>query len=805
VKVLKIFLVTLLIFIIVIVVFSFGYLKFLLPKVDGEVASTKIIEGAEVIRDKYGVPHIYADNNYDLYFALGYVQAQDRLFQMDFYRRAASGCLSEVLGSDLIDADRYLRTMGFTRTAEEQIKDLTPEMEEIVTAFSDGINAFIDEGKLPVEFKILGYKPKTWNPEDSQAIGNLISFQLASWAYGNEILNLRILNKLGPDLARTFFPAYPKDGIFIMTSDANGEGETKVSEKSKEFLDFFINRTFASNNWVVSGAKSVTGKPILAEDSHEGGPEMPTQWHLSHIVGKDIDVAGAMFPGAPIYIFGHNSHIGWGVTNFDMDEQDLYFEEINPKSPYFVKYKGEWVKLTIIKEKIPVKDDDAEGGFSYADVVIRITPHGPIINDIEDGLGDKPISIKRMGAEPWPLMESFYLINSAKNWDDFKAALAVYAVGPQHFVYADIEGNIGYIGAGKCPIRTNSSGILPTSGADGKHEWRGYYPFDMMPMLFNPEKGYIATSNNPPYRGDSPIFLSSYWESPYRAERSTEMLEAKEKFDIDDMIEMHLDVKSKLAEKLIPIFVASLSESANDKLAPHIESLSSWDCFSTADSEGAAIFHVLQNRLMRAVFLDELGDELFEKFLNDKSIALNTLSRLVLFEVDHPLFDDITTDEKETFYDTLFLAFNETIDYLTEEMGKNPNKWNWGTLHKIEFSHVFGGVAPLRPLFNYGPFPFEGSDQSLNRGGYNKNNALKGDFKVDITASIRYIVDFSDLGGSLMVLSTGQSGNIFSSHRNDMADLFLRGEYCRWYIDREDFESGADGILKFVKVKSVKE
>lgn len=799
-KVLKIVLISIVALILLIAVLGYGYIKYLLPVVDGEVASEKIREGAEVVRDEYGVPHIYADNNYDLYFALGYVQAQDRLFQMDFYRRAATGRLSEVIGKDFVDADRYLITMGFKRTAKEQVDNLPPEMAEIVTAFSDGINAFMEEGKLPVEFKILGYKPKPWSAEDSQAIGNLISFQLASWAYQNEIMNYRILNKLGPDLAKTFFPTYPEDGVFIMASGWKGEGEKKISPASREFLDFFINREFASNNWVVSGSRTETGKPFLAEDSHEGGPELPTQWHLSHIVGKDIEVTGAMFPGAPIYVFGRNRHIAWGVTNFDMDEQDLYIEEFHPKSPNFVKYRGDWVPITTIMEKIPVKDGDADGGISYVDVETRVTPHGPVINDIEDGLGETPMSIKRVGAEPWPLMEAFYLINTAENWDEFKAALAVYAAGPQHFVYADIEGNIGYIGGGKCPVRTNSSGILPVSGSDGNHEWSGYYSFDKMPILFNPDKGYIVTSNNPPYRGDSPIFLSNYWEPPYRAERSSEMIEGVEKLNIDNMIKMQLDFKSKLAEKLVPVFVSSLKTSTDEDMARYIEILSNWDYISKADSAGATIYHALQNRLSKAIFLDELGEELFEKFMGDKGVAVNTLARLVLVERDNPLFDNVTTKEKvETFDDVLNTAFAETVDFLTKKMGDDPNKWLWGEIHQIEFSHIFGSVAPLRPLFNYGPFPFGGSEQSLNRAGYNKVRGLDTDFKVDITASIRYIVDFSDKGKSLVVLSTGESANLASPHRKDMADLFLKGEYCRWYMEREEFESGAEGTLRFVR------
>jgi penicillin amidase len=767
------------------------YLKAIVPTYEGELSLPGITDGAVVIRDIYGVPHIYADTTHDLYFALGYCQAQDRLFQMDFYRRAARGRLSEVLGKDLLDADRYLVTMGFARTAEKQLEGLPPDLREIIEAFSAGINASIEHNPLPVEFRILGYRPEPWTAEDSQAIGNLISFQLAGWAYKNEILNWLILDKLGPERAAEFLPFLPKETVFITAGLSPMTDAPRISDESRSFLSFFINRVLASNNWVVSGRKSETGGPILCEDSHESGPEMPTQWHLSHLVGPGINIAGAMFPGAPIFVFGHNDHIAWGVTNFTLDTQDLYIEKINPENENQVMFEGKWVEMEVITETIPVKGDD---GVINETVTVRMTPHGPIINDVESGLGDTPVSLCAQGFGPWPLFEAFYLLNTATNWDEFTKALSIYAAGPQHFVYADTGGTIGYVGAGKCPIRSNSTGLLPKPGWDGTFEWRGYYPFESMPMLKDPEKGYIGTANNPPVPGKSPVFLSDYWESPWRAARIDELLSAKDRLGFSDMKEMQLDVKSGLAERIAPVFVATLKRNATDTLAPYIDSLAAWDYRSLPDSAGAAIFEITFNELLTETFADELGDDLFSRFMDDKSVATNTLFRLITDDQASSFFDNIETEKRETFEDALMKAFGDAVVVLSDAQGSDPSAWRWGAVHTVEFSHIFGQVTALRPFFNYGPFPFSGSDQSLNRGGYNKNKP----YAVDITASIRYIVDMADLNGSLVVLSTGQCQSLTSPHREDMADLFLKGDYIAWHFDREAVENNSEGIIRMM-------
>jgi penicillin G amidase len=765
------------------------YLRSLLPEYSGEVALNAITSETTVIRDKNAIPHIYADNTHDLYFALGYAQAQDRLFQMDFYRRVANGRLSEILGKDLLDADRYLRTMGFVRTAHEQESALTDHTRKMVEGFTEGINYYMSIKPLPLEFKLLGYKPETWRPIDSIAIGNLLTFQLASWAYKNEMFNYLAYQKLGKEKAELLLPVCPKDAVPIMEKSGT-RADTKLMKASHEFLEAFVLREFASNNWVIAGKRTESGKPLLCEDSHEEGPELPTQWHMVHLSGPGIDAMGAMFPGAPVFIWGRNRHIAWGVTNFSLDNQDLFIEKPNPKNPGQVMFKGKWVDMEIIKERINYKDGKK---MSSKDIEVRITPHGPIINDIEEGLGKAPVSIKRVEAAPWSVSDAFYGVSTATDWKEFRKALSIYGAGPQHFVYADDKGNIGYTGAGKCPVRSNSDGLTPNPGWDGRHEWKGYYAFAKMPMEFNPARGFIATANNNPVKGRYPIPLSEYWEGPYRAERITELIESKTRLKPRDMAEMQLDVKSNLAARLVPVFTKILNATVKKDEIPYLDELFRWDFQTKAESTGASIYEVMITRMKYEIFHDELGDKLFEKFAADKTASMNLMADVILNKPDYMLLDKVETSQKETLSDAVQASFRYAVSFLKERFGSDVRKWHWGDLHQIEFSHVFGQEKMLRPVFDFGPYPFGGDEHTINRGGFDVNKP----YKVNITASIRYIIDFANLNHSQAVLSTGQCAQLLSPNRTDMSKMFLNGQYLKWTMNSDEIKKDAEYILRF--------
>ena len=765
------------------------YLGSLLPKYSGEIALGSISSDTTIIRDGYAVPHIYADNTHDLYFALGYAQAQDRFFQMDFYRRVAYGRLSEILGKDLVDADKYLRTMGFVRTALVQSEKLTGHTQIMVNAYTEGVNYYIENRPLPLEFKMLGYKPEPWQPLDSIAIGNLLTFQLASWAYKNELFNYLAYQKLGKDKASLLLPVYPKDAVPIMEKEGV-QSWSKLTKASYDFIETFAGREFASNNWVIAGKRTESGKPLLCSDSHEEGPELPTQWHMVHLSGPGIDTIGAMFPGTPVFIWGRNRHISWGVTNFNLDNQDLYIEKLNPKNPGQVMFKGKWVDMKIIKERINYKDGKK---MSSKDIEVRITPHGPIINDIEEGLGETPVSIRRVEAEPWSVSDAFYGVSTATDWKEFRKALSIYGAGPQHFVYADAEGNIGYTGAGKCPIRSNSNGLLPKPGWDGRYEWRRYYAFEKMPMEFNPDKGFIATANNNPVKGRYPIPLSEYWGAPYRAERITELIESKSRLKPKDMVEMHLDVKSNMAARLVPVFAKILNASVKKEEIAYLDELLKWDFQTKAESTGASIYEVMITRIKYEIFHDEMGDKLFEKFVSDKIASTNLMVDVILNNPDNVFLDKVETTQKEMLNDAVQASFRYAVSFLRDKLGDDVRKWHWGDFHQIEFGHIFGQEKMLRPVFNFGPYPFGGDEHTINRAGFDDNKP----YKVNITASIRYIIDFGNIDSSQAVLSTGQCAQLLSRNRTDMSKMFLKGQYLKWTMNSSEIKKNAKYILRF--------
>lgn len=777
---------------ILLVVISFSsliYLKTRIPSISGTITIKGLASTVTITRDVYGVPHIKASNSGDAYFALGYAQAQDRLFQMDFYRRASRGELAEILGKDLLDADKFLRTLGFLRTAREQYPGLNSEIRAMAESFSRGINYFIEHGPMPAEFALLGYRPRPWSPEDSIAIANLLAFQLASWAFTNEINQYLILNKLGPEKAREFLPAYPDDFTPIIAHNGSGSPRNeRMPVASRKFIDGYVLRTIASNNWVIHGKRTASGKPLLGDDSHEDGPELPTQWHMAQLSGPGIEAAGAMFPGTPLFVWGHNRRIAWGLTNFTLDNQDFYLEKINPANERQVMYRGRWVDLKYVKERIACKGDK---GIEHIEYIVRITPHGPIVNDIEKDLGKAPVSVRRVEAEMPSIAEALYRLERAGNWREFKEALSRYCAGPQHFVYADVDGNIGYIGAGRCPVRRGSKGVLPSAGWDGANEWAGYHPFEAMPQSYNPAKGFIATANNRPVRGALPIPYSEYWECPYRAERITELIESKKLLSVNDMKAMHLDIVSALARRLVPPFVRELKQVKDPALSPFVKELESWDFRVDDHSAAACIYELMLNRLPHVIFHDELGDDLLTRLVKDKIGVTNTMVDLLTRRTGSVLFDNISTPKRETMRDAVNEALRYAIGFLEKEFGRDMRGWKWSTLHQIEFSHPFGQEEILRPIFNYGPFPFEGDEHTINRAGY----ANEKPFKVNITASIRYIADLSALHKSLIVLSSGQSSHLLSKHRTDMCDLFMRGEYIPWYVLPERYEANREGTL----------
>jgi penicillin amidase len=748
-----------------------------LPQTSGEIALAGLKEGVEIIRDTYGVPHIYAKNEPDLYFALGYAMAQDRLWQMEFLRRLGHGRLSEILGEELVKVDRFFRTIG----AAGVNRKIPDDLAFLPNSFADGVNAYLKThtDRLSFEFKLLGYKPQPWTSEDYIAILKVVNWGL-SMGWKVDLTAAGILEKVGMEKWREAFPVWPDHAPLIVPEQLRG-----FSELSAPFLKtiWFAERltgfstSAASNNWIVSGKKSVTGKPILANDPHLGLTN-PSFWWEAHMVCPTINVSGFAIPGVPGIAIGHNLDVAWGVTNVMVDDVDFYVEKINPDNPRQYWFKGHWEDMKVREETIRVKGRDP------IKVEILLTRHGPIITD---GTG----SNEQVSSARWAFTEGIqpgqaaYLLAKAKNIQEVKEALKYWELPCQNFVFADVNGNIGYWCCATIPMRSKPFGILPMPGWTGEYEWRGYIPFKERPHLINPKENFIATANNKVIGDRYPHFISHYWEPPDRITRIHQLLKAKEKLSVDDFKAMQQDVYSVLAEEMVPKMIQILDRRFNDEEGRKAkELLSKWNFVMDKDSVGPCLFEVTYLKMLGNIFRDELGEGLFLQYLKTSVFPPRAL-RIMIKKGTSLWFGE------KSLEDIMALSMKQMFSELREVIGSDMNKWTWGKIHSLTFEHVLGKKKLLARIFNLGPFRVGGNHLTVNKRQY----SYEEPYRANIGVSERMIVDFSNIEGSLHVLPTGESGNLKSPHYQDQIDSYLGGGYRTAWMDRRDVEKNSEATL----------
>ncbi|MEI7772846.1 MAG: penicillin acylase family protein, partial [Chloroflexales bacterium] len=530
-----------------------------LPRVSGSAPLRGLSANAEVRRDRWGVPHIYADTNADLFAALGYVHAQDRLWQMELNRRTGLGCLAEIFGPVALSSDTYIRTLGFARVVRREVGLLDDHTRAILTAYVRGVNACVAAlgSRLPLEFSILGITPRPWDLADILVWPKMMSLSLsANWT--SELLNARAVAALGVERAAAIAPRYPDDAPITVPAGvtydpALGAAALRMMADAAPFTGA-PGGPQGSNAWVVGGSRSVSGRPLLADDPHLN-LGLPGIWYLAHLEGGDYHATGGTFPGTCGVVIGHNRRVAWGVTNGMVDNQDLYIERFDPADPLRYRWRGEWLRAETVREEIVVKGQAAP---SVVDV--RVTRHGPVIDPIispEPGPLARPVDVAESyreglalrwtALEPAPdIARAILGLNSAGSWAEFRAALIDWDVAPQNFVYADVDGHIGYVLAGKLPVRTGSDGQLPVPGWDGAHEWRGCIPPEALPSAYDPPGGMLVTANNRPANSDYPFHdaLKGEWLNPYRAARISEMIIAEERHDPRSFARIHHDERS---------------------------------------------------------------------------------------------------------------------------------------------------------------------------------------------------------------------------------------------------------------------
>ncbi len=799
------------------------------PQISGSAKLAGLTGSVEVIRDKFGVPHIYADTPQDLFRAQGFVHAQDRYFQMEFWRRIGQGRLAELFGVSALKQDKFIRTVGWHRTAAQEAQSMDASLRTVLESYAAGVNAYAlnNTGKLGLEFKVLGLTGATWQPEAWQPENTLTWGKAMSWDLGGnldtELIRAALLEKGGEALAQAVLPPYPQDAPVIVPTQTSLKEGLKVGRlaglsastqtfkpanlQTQDLLNTlnslqsviggWRDEGIGSNNWVIGGARTTTGKPILADDPHLS-VQMPSIWYQVGLHCRVVnascpyDVVGVSFPGTPGVVIGHNARIAWGVTNVEPDTQDLYVEKPDPNNADAFEFMGKFEPAQIIEETINVQ------GKEPVKLKVRITRHGPIINDADGANYEdakrqtQSVALKWAALEPGTLFKSVLGLNRAQNWDEFRTALRDWDTPAQNFVYADVDGNIGYQMPGRVPIRKSGNGAAPMPGWDGEHEWTGYIPFDELPKLFNPPQGFIVTANNAVVDDTYPYWITGDWERGYRARRITQLIESKDKWGVQDIREIHGDVQSGHADDVLPVvFKAVDGMPLASEVNTAVELLKKWDRRNTTDSAASTIFEAFWFKLAHKLFADDLGKEFAED-----ALSTNTPTKLAvknaLANPDLPYWDDVTTPAKEGQQAIILSALTETMTELKARLGNDTAQWQWGKVHQITFQNQTlgkSGVAPIEAIFNRGPFPIIGSSSAVNAQNH------RPDFSVRSHPSWRMVVDLSNFNNSIAIHPTGQSGHAGHPHYDDMMQQWIAVQYNPFYWQRSEVEKKSEGTL----------
>ncbi|HEX6372312.1 MAG TPA: penicillin acylase family protein [Longimicrobium sp.] len=735
----------------------------------------------EVWRDSLGVPHVWAKDEEDLFRAIGYVHAQDRLFQMEMFRRVADGRLAEILGEDLVDTDRFLRTVGMGRGAAQNEARLAPEHRRALQAYADGVNAWMrtHRGPLPPEFVTLRFRPEPWTVRNTLSIAKIMAWDLADWELG---LNLqRAVDRVGSERGRELFPFYPQDGTTILGADAQWQGRAAappapapaaapsprisgrvplpdVPPLALELLES-VSASHASNSWVVGGSRTKSGKPILANDMHLS-LRAPAIWYLAALHGGGFNVAGMTLPGVPVVVAGHSDRVAWGYTNAMVDDVDFFVEQVDSANPNRYRTPGGWAEMTVRPETIQVK-----GGGRVIHTV-RTTRHGPVLSDAEDRGGDRVLAMQWTAYEPSTEVVALLGMNTARSADEFTTALRGFNNPHQNVIFADRDGRFGYWMGGRVPIRRGGDGVLPQPGWTGEADWAGWLTFDQHPHVLNPAEGFVVTANNRQVGPAYPHHITSNWAEPWRAARIRQLVEAGRGLTAADVARQQMDVRDVFALRHLP-FAIQAAERAS--LADAARELRAWNGEARMDSRGAALFYTWFDELRTRVGNDEFGGE-------NVYFPRTTMDR-ILEQGGGAWVDDVTTQGRT---ETLGELAAEAMRTAAQAVGSRT----WGALHQTQIAHPMGVVSVLdRALkLNIGPFPNAGSYYTVNVSGW---GARRPPFTNTYGSSQRHVVDMADPDGSGgFVIPTGQSGIPFSPHYRDQTPLWREGRLWLIPLDR---------------------
>jgi len=778
------------------------------PAIDGRLQLRGLQSSVDIVRDAEDIPHIYAQTAEDAYFALGFVHAQDRLWQLEMNRRIAAGRLAEVLGPKALNTDRFLRTLGVYRNAQAILQNLAPESKKALDAYASGINAYLANrtGPLPIEFLLTrAPAPEPWQAADSLAWQTMMAWDLSgNWT--QELLRMRLSQRLSLAQINQFLAPYPGEAP-VKTMDYTSlyrqlAGTTQQLSKVAEGAPPSLVAGKGSNNWAVSGALSETGKPLLANDPHLG-LSAPSLWYLAHLSAPGLNVIGGTLPGIPSVVLGHNDRIAWGFTNTGPDVQDLYIERINPANAAQYQTPEGWADFSVRKETIKVKGAE--------DVVIdvRTTRHGPVISGALAIADKAPIDArKHVIAFAWTALRADDLtfqagvkLNRAGNWQEFLDAARDFGSPQQNIVYADVDGNIGFIAPARVPIRKEGNdlkGMAPAPGWDDRYDWDGFIPFDALPRQFNPASQRVATANEKIVGPDFPYFLTSEWDLPYRADRIKALLASREKHSVDSFALMQKDVVSLAAQELLPLLRQTIPLSGRAKLA--LAALSSWNGDMVAERVEPLLFVAWMREASRRIFADELGEDLMRDYWSQRNVHLALVRALKDTDGQSVWCRNIAAPagtRPQTCADVLSASLEGALADLEQRYGADMSSWTWGNAHAAHAQHrPLGSVAGLSKLFDI-RIPTPGDTYTINAGRYNLRDETEP-FASRHAASLRAIYDLANLENSRFIHSTGQSGNVLSPFYRNFTERWAQVHYLPMKTSRVSVEQGKLGTLTLI-------
>jgi penicillin amidase len=747
-----------------------------LPPKEGRVHLEELEQPVEILWDRWGVPHIYANGTHDLFFAQGYVAASERLFQIELMVRIGAGRLSELFGELTLPLDRFVRTMGWNRAAARMVNGWDDLSWEMSTAFADGIRAWTDRMPArPIEYEILQLDP--FRPEGREG-AELMTAASVLLAYGlstnwdNELLRIELADRLGWEAMSDLFPDIaPEPAAAVAGKESGRAGRRAV-------LDLLLQAPISpkgqgSNNWVVHGRRSATGMPLLANDPHLF-VQCPSIWFEAHLSAPGIDVSGVTLPFSPGVVIGHNERIAWGFTNVGGDTQDLFLERLNPEGTAAL-FEGLWEPLATFREPIFLR------GREEPDVVeARESRHGPILDSYLIGIGDPEVAeggIRETYALSWVGLaegvapSTLYRLDTAEDFAQFRAAASLWASPGQNMVYADVDGNIGYQCTGWYPVRRRGDGSVPVPGWTDAFEWDGFVPFDELPFAYNPDEGFLATANNKIHDEAYPYLIGTDFMPPFRVRRITELITARPKHDVDSFAAMHGDTASLPARDIVPLLLTV--EPGDDRQKAALALLAQWDLDLRADSAAAAIYEVWCCRLGDAILEPRLGPELHAHYFGRRHWTNAFHYQVLANLLAHPTATWFGKDGVETRDEVLRRALDVALDELTEAMGEDMAGWSWGAIHRVTFVGRLAAVPDLAELFTAGRAEWGGDEQTVCQGMYEPGTG----YDVVVIPSWRQIVDLGDLDRSVGVHTVGQSGNPASPHFADQFELWSTGRY----------------------------